>query len=43
MGDDQNIFNNNQSRDNTSIRTLNHDVVQSNGTNSQETQSTTTI
>ena len=36
MGDDQNHFNNNQTRDNITIGTLNHNVVQDNGTDSQE-------
>ena len=35
-GDDQNHFNNNQTQDNTIIGTLNHNVVQNNGTDSQE-------
>ena len=36
MGDNQNHFNNNQTRDNKTIATLNHNVVQNNGTDSQE-------
>ena len=36
MGDGQNHFNNNQTRDNRTIRTLNHNAVQDNGTDSQE-------
>ena len=36
MGDDQNHFNNNQTRGNTIIGTLTHYVVQDNGTDSQE-------
>ena len=36
MGDNQNHFKNNQTRDNTTIGTLNHNMVQDNGTDSQE-------
>ena len=36
MGDDQNHFSNNKTWDNTTIVTLNHNVVQNNGTDSQE-------
>ena len=36
MGDNQNHFNNNQTHDNKTIVTLNHNVVQNNGTDSQE-------
>ena len=36
MGDNQNHFNNNQTQDNITIVTLNHNVVQNNGTDSQE-------
>ena len=37
-GDDQNHFNNNQTQDNRTIGTLNHNVVQDNGTDSEENQ-----
>ena len=36
MGDDQNHLNNNQTQDNITIGTLNHNVVQDNGTDSQQ-------
>ena len=36
MGNDQNHYNNNQTRDNTTIGTLNHNMAQDNVTNSQE-------